>query len=423
MYLKDLLAKFGVKVQLSKVGKYKSAPEMFTADHMSDPNREQVKAYLDGTWNTMLADVSKSRKLSTQQLNAYADSMAALADPADYLRMHLVDKLLYTDQVKDQIKQMLGISKSQSINQITLAEIKNLPETGNDKGDEVAVYYAYGDVVDTNIGGISANACIAGDDVCKDLERLADDDDVKAVVLRVNSGGGSAYASEQIWHAVKELKARKPVVVSMGGMAASGAYYLSSAANYIYAEPTTLTGSIGIFGMFPDFSGLLTDKLGIKFDEVKTNRNSAFGTMARPFNAEEMNYLNAYIERGYKLFLSRVAEGRKMSVAQVNEIAQGRVWLGADAKKINLIDGFGGIYDAITKAASMAKISEYHTKAYPAKATWMEQLMNASTGNGNYLDEQMQNSLGEYYEPLIFLKNINRHNAIQARLPYVLNLR
>lgn len=423
MYLKDLLAKFGVKVQLSKVGKYKSAPEMFTADHMSDPNREQVKAYLDGTWNTMLADVSKSRKLSTQQLNAYADSMAALADPADYLKMHLVDKLLYTDQVKDQIKQMLGISKSQSINQISLAEIKNLPETGNDKGGEVAVYYAYGDVVDTNIGGISANACIAGDDVCKDLERLADDDDVKAVVLRVNSGGGSAYASEQIWHAVKELKARKPVVVSMGGMAASGAYYLSSAANYIYAEPTTLTGSIGIFGMFPDFSGLLTDKLGIKFDEVKTNRNSAFGTMARPFNAEEMNYLNAYIERGYKLFLSRVAEGRKMSVAQVNEIAQGRVWLGADAKKINLIDGFGGIYDAIAKAASMAKISEYHTKAYPAKATWMEQLMNASTGNGNYLDEQMQNSLGEYYEPLIFLKNINRHNAIQARLPYVLNLR
>ena len=275
-------------------------------------------------------------------------------------------------------------------------------------------------MVDTNPGGLNADACIAGDAVCRDLERLADDDDVKAVVLRVNSGGGSAYASEQIWHAVKQLRERKPVVVSMGGMAASGGYYLSCAANYIYAEPTTLTGSIGIFGMFPDISGLLTDKLGIKFDEVKTNRHSAFGTPARPFNAEEMGYLEAYIDRGYRLFLSRVAEGRKMTVAQVDSIAQGRVWLGTDALGIKLIDGLGSLGDAVEKAAALAKLDAYHTHSYPAPPSWMDQLMAASAGNGSYLDGQLRQALGEYYAPLALMKGIGKLNNVQARVPFTL---
>lgn len=423
IFLKDLMAKFGVKMQLAKVGKYKSAPETFTADKMSDPNREQVAAYINGIWATMLADVARSRKVSTQKLNAYADSMVALADAEDYVRMRLVDKLVYASDVKGEIKRMLGVSDDRKVNQLTLADMNNLPDEGNMKGEQIAVYYAFGDVVDTNPGGISAEACIAGDDVCRDLERLADDDDVKAVVLRVNSGGGSAYASEQIWHAVKKLKERKPVVVSMGGMAASGGYYLSCAANYIYAEPTTLTGSIGIFGMFPDFSGLLTEKLGIKFDEVKTNRHSAFGTAARPFNAEEMAYLNAYIDRGYRLFLSRVAEGRKMTTANVDSIAQGRVWLGTDALKVKLVDGLGGLDDAVEKAARLARLSGHYTKAYPAQASWIEQIMAVSGDKGNYLDEQMRQTLGEYYAPFAFIKDINRHNAIQARMPYMITIK
>lgn len=249
------------------------------------------------------------------------------------------------------------------------------------------------------------------------------DDDVKAVVIRVNSGGGSAYASEQIWRSVKLLKAKKPVVISMGGMAASGGYYISCIADYIFAEPTTLTGSIGIFGMFPDVSNLLTQKLGVKFDEVKTNKNAGFGTMSRPFNEEEMSYLNAYIDRGYNLFRSRVAEGRKMSVEEVEKIAQGHVWLGQDALKIKLVDQLGDLDEAIAKAAQLAKLKEYHPAYYPGKADWMTQLMESTTGKGSYLDEQLRLTLGELYEPMMLLKNINQHNAIQARIPFEMNIK
>ncbi|MDE6003184.1 MAG: signal peptide peptidase SppA, partial [Prevotella sp.] len=293
-FVKDLLAKFGVKVQLCKVGKYKSAPEMLTADGMSEPNREQVTAYLTGVWKVMVNDVSKSRKISADSLNAYADRYVALADQQELVKMKLVDKLLYTDQVKGEIKKMLKIDTDDDIKQLSMSDMLNV-KGKKKKGEEVAVYYAYGDIVDSETGSMmQSDHSIVANKVCKDLEKLMKDDDVKAVVLRVNSPGGSAYASEQIWHAITQLKEKKPVVVSMGGYAASGGYYISCNANYIYSEPTTLTGSIGIFGMFPDFSGLLTDKLGVKFDEVKTNKHAAFGTMARPFNAEEMELLGNY---------------------------------------------------------------------------------------------------------------------------------
>ena len=422
-FVKDLLAKFGVKYQLCKVGKYKSAPEMMTADGMSEPNREQVTAYINGIWEVMLKEVSDSRKIPVDSLNAYADRFVALAEPEDYVKMKMVDKLIYTDEVKGEVKKMLKIDEKDDINQLTLADMEGVKGKKNE-GEQIAVYYAYGEIVDSETGSVmDTEHCIVANTVCKDLERLMNDDNVKAVVLRVNSPGGSAYASEQIWRAVTNLKAKKPVVVSMGGYAASGGYYISCAANYIVSEPTTITGSIGIFGMFPDFSGLLTEKLGVKFDEVKTNKHAAFGTVARPFNAEEMALLEQYIGRGYNLFRKRVADGRQQSIEQIEEIAQGRVWLGNDALKIKLVDEIGGLDKAIAKAASLAKVSQYHATSYPEEQSWWSNLLDQATSSNNYLDEQLQATLGEYYEPFKFVKNMNRQSAIQARLPYYVNIK
>ena len=418
-FVKDLLAKLGIKVQLCKVGKYKSAPEMLTADGMSEPNREQVTAYINGVWQVMLKEVSESRKIAVDSLNAYADRFIALSKAEDYVKMKLVDKLLYTNEVKGEIKKMLKIDADESFPQLTLKDMENV-KGKKKEGDQVAVYYAYGDIVDSETGDMTDQEhSIVATKVCKDLEKLAEDDDVKAVVLRVNSPGGSAYASEQIWHAMMNLKAKKPVVVSMGGYAASGGYYISCPANYIIAEPTTITGSIGIFGMFPDFSGLLTEKLGIKFDEVKTNKHAAFGTMSRPFNAEEMALLEQYIDRGYQLFRKRVADGRKQSVEAIEKIAQGRVWLANDALKNKLVDEIGSLDKAIEKAAKLAKLSEYHATCYPEPTNWFDALMNQGN-KGSYLDSHLRTALGEYYEPFTYVKNIRHQNTIQARLPYYL---
>ena len=418
-FVKDLLTKLGIKVQLCKVGKYKSAPEMLTADGMSEPNREQVTAYINGIWQVMLKEVAESRKIAVDSLNAYADRFIALSKPEDYVKLKLVDKLLYTNEVKGEIKKMLKIDPDESFPQLTLKDMENV-KGKKKEGDQVAVYYAYGDIVDSDTGDMTDQEhSIVASKVCKDLEKLAEDDDVKAVVLRVNSPGGSAYASEQIWHAMTNLKAKKPVVVSMGGYAASGGYYISCPANYIIAEPTTITGSIGIFGMFPDFSGLLTEKLGIKFDEVKTNKHAAFGTMSRPFNAEEMALLEQYIDRGYQLFRKRVADGRKQSVEAIEKIAQGRVWLANDALKNKLVDEIGSLDKAIEKAAKLAKLSEYHATCYPEPTNWFDALMNQGN-KGSYLDSHLRTALGEYYEPFTYVKNIRHQNTIQARLPYYL---
>lgn len=422
VFLKDLMAKFGVKMQLAKVGTYKSAPEMYTADKMSDANREQVTAYVNGIWQNVCKAVSESRKISVEQLNAYADNFITLNDPKNFVKYKFVDKLIYTDQIDAEINKLLKQDADDNINTVSLAEMK-VVKSKEEKGEEIAVYYAYGNIVDNATGGMLSNEHnIVSKTVCDDLKALMDDDDVKAVVLRINSGGGSAYASEQIWHYVEMLKKEKPVVVSMGGMAASGGYYISSGANWIVAEPTTLTGSIGIFGMFPDFSGLLTEKLGVKFDEVKTNKHSAFGTPARPFNEEEMRYLSNYIDRGYALFRSRVAQGRKMKVEQVEKIAQGRVWLGQDALKVKLVDELGGLDKAVAKAAQLAKLKEYHTAAYPGKTSWVDQLLNNLSGE-SYINTQARQALGEYYEPFMLMKDINNQSAIQARIPFKLNIK
>lgn len=422
MFLKDALAKFGVQMQVVKVGAYKSATEMFTGDKMSDANREQVTAFLGGIWQNVCQDVAKSRKVSVGQLNQYADNFITFAEPKSYVGMKLVDGLLYHDQLKDEVKKLMKLGKDDDISTIGLAGIMNVPG-GKEEGDEIAVYYAYGDIVDGASGALSqSESVIDGTKVSKDLEDLADDDDVKAVVIRINSGGGSAYASEQMWRAIQLVKAKKPVVVSMGGMAASGGYYMSCSANWIVAEPTTLTGSIGIFGMFPDMSGLVTQKLGVKFDEVKTNKNSAFGTMARPFSEEEMAYLSSYISRGYSLFRQRVADGRHMSVDAVEKVAQGHVLVGQDALKIKLVDQLGGLDDAVAKAAKLAKLDEYYTASYPGKVDWLDQFTSAMS-SGSYIDNQMRVAMGEYYSTFMLLKDINKQSAIQARIPYMVNIK
>ena len=420
IYLKDMLAKFGVKVQVSKVGTYKSATEMFTGDKMSDADRQQTSAYLNGIWKYLLKGVGESRNIPIAKLNEYADSVITFANPADYLKMKLIDKLLYTDQVRNEIKKRLGIASGDDINQVSLTDLKTVKADKN--GNEIAVYYAYGDIVDAPVSGTSLSQHnIVGKDVCKDLKELMDDDDVKAVVIRVNSGGGSAFASEQMWHQIMELKKVKPVVVSMGGYAASGGYYMSVPANWIVAEPTTITGSIGIFGMFPDFSGLASEKLGIKFDEVKTNKNGTFLSPMRPLTPDEMRMLQVYIDRGYNTFKDRVAQGRKLTMQQVETIAQGHVYTGEDALKIKLVDELGGLDKAVLKAVQLAKIKDYYTKNYPAPVNWLDQIFGDYVQD-NYLSEQLHSSLGMLYQPFSILRTLNQQSAIQARIPYFINI-
>lgn len=424
MFVKDLLAKFGVKMQVIKVGKYKSATEMFTEEKMSDANREQTQRYIQSLWDNMCKDVSKSRNISVAKLNDLADNGVFVANGKMLLAEKMVDGVKYADEMKAEVKKLLKLDADKKISQLSIADMATVKEEGNDGDDEIAVYYAYGDIVDSPAAGslFSNSHAIVGNDVCKDLEELANDDDVKAVVIRINSGGGSAYASEQMWHQIDLLKKKKPVVISMGGMAASGGYYMSCNANYIFAEPTTLTGSIGIFGVIPNFSDLATNKLGLKFDEVKTNRNALFGSQTRMMNEEELTFLQGAITRGYHLFRQRVADGRKMTVDQVEQIAQGHVFTGEDALKIKLVDELGGLDKAVAKAAALAKTKSYYTQGYPAPLDFFDQLLQESTDNGSYLDGKLKTSLGTLYEPMKMVNNITTMDRIQARMPWWLNI-
>ena len=425
MFYKDFMAKFGVKYEVVKVGTFKSATETFTEEKMSDANRLQTKTFIDGTWRNVCDAVSKSRGISVDSLNSYADSYLALQSTETLVKAKMVDGMMYGDQVKDAVKKMMKLEKDDDISQLTLNDMLNVKD-GKVEGSEIAVYYAEGDIVQdpkaaTMFGN---NNYIASRKVCKDLEDLMNDDDVKAVVVRINSGGGDAYASEQMWHQMSELRKVKPVVVSMGDYAASGAYYMSAPASWIVAQPNTLTGSIGIFAVIPDLSGLVTTKLGVRFDEVKTNRNSTFGNlMARPFNAEEKAMLQASVNRGYILFRQRVAEGRRLPVESVEKIAQGRVWLATDALNIKLVDQLGGIDDAVKKAAQLAKLKEYYTSDYPAAASWMDNLLNSMSSSGTYLDEQLRQTLGDFYQPFTMLRSIDKREAIQARIPYAISIK
>lgn len=425
MFYKDFMAKFGVKCEVVKVGTFKSATETFTEEKMSDANRLQTQTFINGTWQNICTAVSKSRGISIDSLNSYADSYLALQSTEMLMKAKMVDGMMYSDKVKDAVKKMMKLEKDDDIAQLTLSDMLNVKDEKVD-GDKIAIYYASGDIVQdpkaaTMFGN---NDYIASRKVCKDLEDLMNDDDVKAVVVRINSGGGDAYASEQMWHQMSELRKVKPVVVSMGDYAASGAYYMSAPASWIVAQPNTLTGSIGIFAVIPDFSGLVTTKLGVRFDEVKTNRHSTFGNlMSRPFNAEETAMLQASVNRGYSLFRQRVADGRHLPIESVEKIAQGRVWLATDALNIKLVDQLGGIDDAVKKAAELAKLKEYYTSDYPAAASWIDNLLNSMSSSGTYLDAQLRQTLGELYQPFTVLRSIDKREAIQARIPYAISIK
>ena len=287
MYFKPLLDKIGIKFNVFKCGKYKSATEPLINDHMSDEARAQTTRFIQGTWNKIVATVSKNRKISADTLNAYADRYIGVEDAKNFQKYHLVDGLLYADQMKANIKKRLGLDNDDMIPQVSATDLASTVKES--KGDEIAVYYAEGEIVDeaSPQSMFNSGSMIVGKDMADDLNGLADDDGVKAVVIRVNSPGGSAYASEQIWHAIKNLAKRKPVVVSMGGYAASGGYYISAPADFIVAEPTTLTGSIGIYGVSIDRSKLMTGKLGINADYVQTNRNSTMGDDMAPMTVEQ----------------------------------------------------------------------------------------------------------------------------------------
>lgn len=424
VFYKDMLAKFGVKFQVVKVGTFKSATETYTEEHMSDANRLQTKMFLDGTWKQVCNAVSKSRGISVDSLNRYADELLMFQSAEILLKRKVVDGLAYASDMKDIAKAQFGIGKDDDLTRLSVSDMANVKEKQT-SGEEIAIYYAYGDIVQSEkvslLGG--GSHCIVSSTVCSDLKDLMDDDDVKAVVIRVNSGGGDAFASEQIWHQVMELKKKKPVVVSMGGYAASGAYYMSAPASWIVAQPTTLTGSIGIFAVFPDMSGLVTQKLGVKFDEVKTNRNSTFGNlMARPFNEEETAVMQQYVNRGYQLFRKRVADGRRLPVESVEKIAQGRVWLGADAIGLKLVDQLGGLNDAVAKAAKLAKLGEYYTVDYPAPSSWIDQLLAGASDAGS-VDARLRLTLGDLYEPVSLMRNLDKHEALQARIPFAINMK
>lgn len=424
VFYKDMLAKFGIKFQVVKVGTFKSATETYTEEHMSDANRLQTKMFLDGTWKQVCNAVSKSRGISVDSLNRYADELLMFQSAESLLKRKVVDGLAYASDMKDIAKAQFGIGKDDDLNRLFVSDMTNVKEKQT-SGEEIAIYYAYGDIVQSEkvslLGG--GSHCIVSSTVCSDLKDLMDDDDVKAVVIRVNSGGGDAFASEQIWHQVMELKKKKPVVVSMGGYAASGAYYMSAPASWIVAQPTTLTGSIGIFAVFPDMSGLVTQKLGMKFDEVKTNRNSTFGNlMARPFNEEETAVMQQYVNRGYQLFRKRVADGRRLPVESVEKIARGRVWLGADAIGLKLVDQLGGLNDAVAKAAKLAKLGEYYTVDYPAPSSWIDQLLAGASDAGS-VDARLRLTLGDLYEPVSLMRNLDKHEALQARIPFAINMK
>jgi len=419
IFFKDLLEKVGVEMEIFKVGTYKSAVEPFIATEMSDANREQITAFLTSIWGRLLEDISESRSIPTDDLNRYADEFAMLSPAETYIANGLADTLMYKDGVLAYLKEMSGREADESLRTLSVEDMKNVKRNVplDKSGNIIAVYYAYGGIDDTS----SPEEGIDSEKVIKDLRLLREDETIQAVVLRVNSPGGSAYGSEQIWREVVLLKEKKPVIVSMGDYAASGGYYISCAADCIVADPTTLTGSIGIFGMFPNMEGLLTDKLGLHFDVVKTNKFADMGDMTRPFNNEEKAAMQNFINQGYKLFVQRCADGRGMSVEAIEKIAEGRVWTGATAKELGLVDELGGLDKAIDIAAEKAGVEAYSIINYPSQSGFFSTLMDE--GKDNYINGKMMDALGETYHYLRFVESLKDMDRIQARMPFDLRIR
>ena len=418
MFYKDLLEKLGIKMQVFRVGTYKSAVEPFVCTEMSPANREQTQAFVNSIWQGIVADVAESRHISADTLNSLADRNMDFQPAETYVATGLTDTLMYKDEVLAYLKSLTGMENTDNLRTLSLDEMANVPDSPKSKSKNViAIYYAFGEIDNA----ASYDEGINSEKMAKDLRELRKDERIKAVVLRVNSPGGSAYGSEQIWREVSLLNAEKPVVVSMGDYAASGGYYISCAASRIVAEPATLTGSIGIFGLVPDASRLLKDKLGLRFDGVKTNRLADLGNIGRPMNEEEGALMQNMVNNGYELFTKRCAEGRGMPADSIKKIAEGRVWTGEMAKELNLVDDLGGIDTAIEIAAEMSGTTDFNTVSYPEKENFLTYLMD--TGTDRYINGKLQSAFGEFYNGAQLLKHIDKADRLQARMPFDLHIR
>ena len=410
MFFKKTLDKLGIEMQIVKVGTFKSAVEPLVNTKMSDANRLQVSVYMNSIWNTILKDVSVSRKIPFERLNMYADEMMMFQPTEKTKQYALVDSLVYIDQVDSIIKTSVkNMKKDDKLVFVKHTAMLKVPDTIKFDKNKIAVIYAIGEITDDEGEGIVAKTMV------KTINDIAKDEQVKAVVLRISSPGGSAYASEQICHALTLLKAKKPLIVSMGDYAASGGYYIACMADKIVAQPNTITGSIGIFGVIPNISGL-NDKLGITYDGVKTNKMSDAISVNRPFTTEERSLMQNYVNRGYELFVKRCAEGRKMKVDQIKAIAEGRVWTGEDAIKIGLVDKIGGLNDAIKMAVDKAKLKTYNVSEYPEKEDFATKFMKNFSKDieTRFLKAQ----LGEQYNTFRQIKNLDKINGIQTRMSY-----
>lgn len=410
-FFKNLLDKLGVKMQIFKVGTYKSAVEPFILTEMSPASREMTDYFLKNIWNNMSTTIAQNRKVPVATVNQWADSLSVFNAPETYVKAKMVDKLLYANELTDHLKKITKTKKDDDLNfidyNVYLASAK-VPHEKSNK-NKIAVLYACGDIVDTGDKGISAEKMVP------EILALAEDDDIKAMVLRVNSGGGSAFASEQIWHALEVFKQNgKTLYVSMGDYAASGGYYISCGADRIFAEPSTLTGSIGIFGMIPDIQGLLNDKIGINLSTVTTNANGDFPTITKAVTPYQTAKMQETIARGYDLFTKRCAQGRNIPQDSIKAIGEGRVWDGVTAKRIGLVDNLGGLQTAIRSLAKKMKYDNYQVVTYPnvEKNFWdmlAEMPMQAKTA-------AMKDELGTFYPVYLEMKRLEGFNPIQARM-------
>jgi len=417
-FYKKGLEKLGVEMQVVRHGKFKSAVEPFLLDKMSDENRLQTETYLKSIWNEMLMDISASRKMGFDELNDIADKVATFRK-ADFAKQkNLVDRLKYKDQVIDDLKKLTGTSEKDDVKAIDIIKYIKVPEQHAQKSmarKKIAVIYASG-TIDANVSGDG----IQSEEFSRTIREARRDSSIKAIVLRINSPGGSAYGSEVIWREVKLAAATKPVIASMGDVAASGGYYIAAAANTIMADRTTITGSIGIFGMIPNVQKLMTDKLGITTDVVMTNEHSDMISIIRPMSAFERDLMQQTIEEGYNTFITRVADGRKMEKSAVDDIGQGRVWAAPNAKEIKLIDAYGGLTEAIELAKKMAKLDNFRIVNLPKLKDPFAELLKefSSSAKAGF----MKDELGESYKYYEQLRGLISQKGILARMPYDIDI-
>jgi len=420
MYLKGTLEKLEIQPQIFYDGKFKSATEPFRETKMTDANRIQTSAYLGDLYGHYLTNISKERNLDTATLHRYAND-GLIQHPEDALKLKMVDGLKYDDQVMDEFRKKLGIKKDEELNFVSLSKYEDAStDYKTSSGDnKIAVLYAQGSIVSK---GDNDDQMISSEEYLTQIRKLREDKSVKAVVFRVNSPGGSALASETIWRELELTKKVKPVIVSMGDYAASGGYYISCMADSIFAEPNTLTGSIGVFAVLPNLQGFFKNKLGITFDGVKTGQYADLGTATRPLTPVEQKFIQNAIDSIYSTFKSRVVNGRKLPQSVVDSIAQGRVWSGVQAKQLGLVDRLGGLNEAIASAAKMAKVSSYRLREYPEVKEPLERLMS-SLGDKTGAS-MVKKELGEHYAIYQQVKRLKEMSGeVQARLPFDLIIR